>query len=96
MLGCLAISPIRQALTNFESIEEFLAILRDSIKAHKSLYLKEQILHPDISKNNIIIIDPKKVNNLIGMIININLIKEIGNKRTGAQHQTKIMKLMSI
>ncbi|MCJ1349377.1 hypothetical protein MMC31_007617 [Peltigera leucophlebia] len=96
LLGCLAISPAGRALSDFRTIEELLTAFRDSIKAHSSLYLKGKILHRDISENNIIITDPKKANGFTGMLIDVDLAKEIGSGRTGARHQTGTMEFMSI
>lgn len=96
LLGCLAISPAGRALSDFNTIEELLTALRDSIKAHSSLYLKGQILHRDISEHNIIITDPKKANGLTGMLIDVDLAKAVGSGRTGARHQTGTMEFMSI
>jgi hypothetical protein len=44
----------------YKKMLKLLGVLRDAIKAHKSLYLKGNILHQDISKNNIIITNPRK------------------------------------
>ncbi|KAL2057847.1 hypothetical protein ABVK25_001464 [Lepraria finkii] len=57
---CLVISPAGRATRNFRSITELLEALRDAIKAHRSLYTAEKILHRDGSENNIIITDPKR------------------------------------
>ncbi|KAH8753809.1 FunK1 protein kinase, partial [Diaporthe sp. PMI_573] len=56
---CLVISPAGRAIHNYESPLELLGALRDAIKAHDSLYRKGNILHRDISENNIIIANPK-------------------------------------
>ncbi len=52
---CLVISPAGRGVRDFLSIKELLEALRDAIKAHRSLYLMGNILHRDISENNIII-----------------------------------------
>lgn len=97
LLGCLAISPAGPALSDFRTIEELLTALRDSIKAHSSLYFKGKIPHRDISENKIIITDPKKANGFTGMLIDVDLAKEVGSGRTGARHQTGTMEfIMSI
>lgn len=96
LLRCLVISPAGRALCDFRSIKELLTAIRDSIKAHSSLYLKGRILHRDISENNIIITDPKKANGFTGMLIDLDLAKENGSDQTGARHQTGTMEFMSI
>ena len=95
-LQCLAILPAGLALWDFRTIEEPLTALRDSIKAHSSLYFKGKILHRDISENNIIITDPKKANGFTGMLIDLDLTKEIGSEQIGETHPTGTMEFMSI
>lgn len=96
IFGCLVISPGGRAIRDFGSIPELLEALRDAIKAHMSLYRKGKILHRDISENNIIITDPKEADGFTGMLIDVDLAKEIGSGRSGARHQTGTMEFMAI
>jgi hypothetical protein len=80
------ISLVDCAIWKFWSILELLKVLRDAIKAHKSLYINEKILHKDILKNNIIIIDLKEVDSFMSMLIDKNLVKEIDSERSDVQH----------
>ncbi|MCJ1242411.1 hypothetical protein MMC14_010419 [Varicellaria rhodocarpa] len=96
VLGCLAIWPAGRAIKDFKSIAELLMVLRDANKAHKSLYLEGTILHRDISENNIIITNPKQANGFTGMLIDIELGKVVGSRRTGARQQTGTMEFMAI
>jgi hypothetical protein len=96
IFSCLVISPAGRAIRDFRSISELLEALRDAIKAHRSLYTKGKILHRDISENNIIITDPKKADGFTGMLIDMDLAKEIGSERSGARHQTGTMEFMAI
>jgi serine/threonine protein kinase len=93
---CLVISPAGRAISEFKSRVELLEALRDAIKAHRSLYLTGKILHRDISENNIIITDPKKADGFSGMLIDLDLAKEVGAGRSGARHQTGTMEFMAI
>ena len=77
------------------AIEELLTALRDAIKAHRSLYLKGNILHRDISENNIIITNPGETG-FAGMLIDLDLAKVLGSGRSGARHQTGTMEFMAI
>ena len=52
---CIMTSPLGRPLHTFSSPSELITILRDIIKALRSLYLKTSILHRNISVNNIII-----------------------------------------
>ncbi|KAL2044998.1 hypothetical protein N7G274_002773 [Stereocaulon virgatum] len=108
VLGCLAIAPAGKALSEFaqipdpeksvaSAIKELLIALRDAINAHRSLYLKGNILHRDISENNIIITGTeKKDGNVAGMLIDLDLAKVAGSGRSGARHQTGTMEFMAI
>ncbi|KAI1987116.1 hypothetical protein LOZ53_004446 [Ophidiomyces ophidiicola] len=95
-LHCLAVSPAGRAIHKFDSLKELLLALRDAIRAHHSLYLKGKILHRDISENNIIITNPKIANGYSGMLIDLDLAKELGSGPTGARHQTGTMEFMAI
>jgi len=84
---CLAISPAERTINTFDSILKLLTALRNTIKTHKSLYIQGGILYKNISKNNIIITDLKKADNFTKMLINLNFVKIVGNKRSGARYQ---------
>ncbi|EDN11291.1 predicted protein [Histoplasma mississippiense (nom. inval.)] len=96
VLRCLVISPAGRPIHRYKSRLELLTALRDAIKAHRSLYLDGNILHRDISENNIIITDPDKTNGHSGMLIDLDLAKEVGSGRSGARHQTGTMEFMAI
>ncbi|XP_044717944.1 kinase [Hirsutella rhossiliensis] len=82
-------------LDGYVKISELLEALRDAMKAHKPLYLKVNILHRDISENNIIITDCKATG-LMGMLIDLDLAKELGSGRSGARCRTGTMEFMAI
>ncbi|OJD18750.1 hypothetical protein ACJ73_08693 [Blastomyces percursus] len=65
-------------------------------KAHRSLYLDGNILHRDISENNIVITNPDNADGYSGMLIDLDLAKEVGSGRSGARHQTGTMEFMAI
>ncbi|EEH33157.2 hypothetical protein PAAG_04210 [Paracoccidioides lutzii Pb01] len=96
VLRCLVISPAGRPIHEYKSRLELLTALRDAIKAHRSLYLDGNILHRDISENNIIITDPDQTNGHSGMLIDLDLAKEVGSGRSGAWHQTGTMEFMAI
>ncbi|EDN06556.1 predicted protein [Histoplasma mississippiense (nom. inval.)] len=96
VLRCLVISPAGRPIYDYKSPLELLTALRDAIKAHRSLYLDGNILHRDISENNIIITDPDKADGYSGMLIDLDLAKEVGSGRSGARHQTGTMEFMAI
>jgi serine/threonine-protein kinase RIO1 len=60
ILSCLVISPPGRPIHEFSSIKEFLEACRDIIRALRSLYQDGNILHRDVSKNNIIVTDAKE------------------------------------
>ena len=92
---CLVISPAGRAIYNSKTLSEMLAAVRDAIKAHRSLYMKGNILHRDISENNIIITDYKKTG-VTGMLIDLDLAKELSSRRSGTRCRTGTMEFMAI
>ncbi|KAI9808740.1 MAG: hypothetical protein M1825_003892 [Sarcosagium campestre] len=107
VFGCLAIAPAGRALSEFSqtpvpsklvpsAIGQLLSALRDAIRAHRSLYLKGNILHRDISENNIIVTRPDESGGFVGMLIDLDLAKVLGSGRSGARHQTGTMEFMAI
>ncbi len=107
IFGCLAIAPAGRALSEFtqrpqatnsvpSAIRGLLTALRDAIKAHRSLYLKANILHRDVSENNTIITNPDETGGFTGMLIDLDLAKVLGSGRSGARHQTGTMEFMAI
>jgi serine/threonine protein kinase len=61
-----------------------------------SLYLVGKILHREVSENNIIIAHPHRANWFTGMLIDLDLAKQVGSSRSGARHQTGTMEFMAI
>jgi hypothetical protein len=96
VLSCLVIAPAGRVISDFWSIRELFQTLRDTIRAHRSLYLKGGILHRDISSNNIIITNPEKSGGFKGMLIDLDLAKERDSGPSGARHQTGTMQFMAI
>ena len=96
MFGCLAISPAGRALSTFRSIKELFTALHNAIKGHRSLYIKGNILHWDISENNIIITNPAKANSFTKMLIDLDLAKVVGSGQLGARYQTGTIEFMAI
>lgn len=94
-LRCLVISPAGRPIYKYHSPVELLEALRDAIQAHESLYNKGNILHRDISENNIIITDLKK-DGFSGMLIDLDLAKELGSGRSGARCRTGAMEFMAV
>lgn len=86
LLGCLVISPAGKVLSGFDSVPQLLTALRDAIQAHRSLYIQGKILHRDISENNIIITDPKKADGFTGILIDLELAKNVGSGLNGARY----------
>ncbi|KAG5802275.1 hypothetical protein H9Q74_007618 [Fusarium xylarioides] len=72
MLSYTVISPHGRHITEYRSINEFLVVLRDAIKAHRSLYTAGRILHRDISINNIIITEAKSSDESRGTLIDLD------------------------
>ncbi|KAI9775541.1 MAG: hypothetical protein M1816_005896 [Peltula sp. TS41687] len=96
IFSCLVISPPGRPLHEFQSVKEFLEACRDIVRALKSLYQEGKILHRDISKNNLIIPDGNSEGEPKGMLIDLDLAKELDSGPSGARHRTGTMEFMAI
>ncbi|KAG6130388.1 hypothetical protein E4U28_007436 [Claviceps purpurea] len=96
VLRVLAVTPLGRPLEEFESILELLECLHDAIKAHRSLYMESGILHEDISVNNIIITEPAKADGYKGMLIDLDLARDITKDPSGQRHRTGTIEFMAI
>ncbi|KID96855.1 serine/threonine-protein kinase Sgk2, partial [Metarhizium majus ARSEF 297] len=94
--SCLVVSPAGRVISDFRTIKELLESMRDAIRAHQSLYTAGNILHRDISSNNIIITNPETVDGFRGMLIDLDLAKVRDSGPSGARHQTGTMQFMAI
>jgi Fungal protein kinase len=94
---CLVVSPAGQPLHAYRSVGELLEALRDAIRGHKSLLEDGKILHRDISENNIIIIEAATEGDPKGMLIDLDLAKELDSLPSGAaSHRTGTRQFMAI
>lgn len=65
------------------------------MKAHRSLYQDGNILHRNISENNLIITDAEKEGQPKGILINLDLAKKLNSSPSGAR-QTSTIEFMAI
>lgn len=72
ILTHLVFTPLGRPLHTWRSILELLTVLRDSIKAHRSLLQDAHVLHRDISGGNIIIIDSADTDVSQGVLIDLD------------------------
>lgn len=93
---CLLVSPAGRPLHSYQSVKQLLGALLDAIRAHKSLFEDGEILHRDISENNIIITDAATKGDTRGMLIDLDLAKELDSYPSGASHRTGTMQFMAI
>ncbi|TVY91075.1 hypothetical protein LAWI1_G002838 [Lachnellula willkommii] len=85
---CLVVSLAGRPLHAYRLVGELLEALRDAIRGYKSLLEDRKILYRDLSKNNIIIIEAATTGDLRGMLINLDLAKELDSLLSGASHWT--------
>ncbi|KAI1432502.1 hypothetical protein GGR50DRAFT_696997 [Xylaria sp. CBS 124048] len=95
VLCCLVTYPAGRPIYNYRSLVERLQALRDAIKAHHSLYKKGEILHRDISENNVLITDHLNPG-FSGMLIDLSRAKELGSESSNARCRTGTMEFMAI
>jgi serine/threonine protein kinase len=70
--------------------------LCDAIRGHKSLPEDGRIRHGDISESNIIITEAATEGDPKGMLIDLDLAKELDSLPSGASHRTGTMRFMAI
>ncbi|KAF5689885.1 serine threonine kinase Sgk2 [Fusarium denticulatum] len=61
-LSCIVMPPFGRPVTHYHTVLEVLECMRDTIKAHRSLYIDAKILHQDICLHNIFISNPRENN----------------------------------
>ncbi|EGO59975.1 hypothetical protein NEUTE1DRAFT_109424 [Neurospora tetrasperma FGSC 2508] len=66
--NCLVSPPAGHVISRFRTVKQLLESMRDAIKAHRYLYFTRNILHRNISPDNIIITDPSITNGLKGIL----------------------------
>jgi serine/threonine protein kinase len=93
---CLVTSPAGRPLHEYQSARELLEALRDAIRGHRPLLVDGKILHRDISENNIIVINAAAAGDPKGMLIYLDLEKELDSLSSGARHRTGTMQFMAI
>ena len=96
ILSCLVVSPPGRPISKFDSVKQFLEAFRDFIKAHRSLLNEGRILHRDISENNVIITDAGGEGDPRGMLIDLDLAKNLDDEPSGARYRTGTMQFMAI
>ncbi|KAJ8131717.1 hypothetical protein O1611_g1910 [Lasiodiplodia mahajangana] len=94
--SCLVVSPAGRVISDFRTTEELLESMRDAIKAHQSLYMTGNILHRDISPNNIIITKPETADGFKGMLIDLDQAKVRDSGTSEAQRQIGTLPFMAI
>ena len=96
ILSCIVVSPPGRPIRKFDSVKQFLEACRDFIKAHRSLLNEGRILHRDISENNVIITDAEGEGDPRGMLIDLDLAKNLEDKPCGARYRTGAMQFIAI
>jgi len=96
IFSCLVISPPGRSIRDFKSVKELLEAFCDFIRAHQSLYVDGQILHRDISINNVIITEPERKGDPRGRLIDLDLGKERDGDPSRARRRTGTMEFMAI
>lgn len=76
---CVVISPAGRPLHTFKNRLELLQVLRDAVKAHRSLFQDAKILHQDVSALNIIITDTQRERNPNGILIDLDAAMNVAD-----------------
>ncbi|KAG6006659.1 hypothetical protein E4U21_006804 [Claviceps maximensis] len=72
ILVCVVTSPLGRPLHSFRSPDDLLAVLRDAVRCHRSLYRDARILHQDVSPGNIVIVDGLGEDPSRGLLIDLD------------------------
>lgn len=97
--ACLVTVPAGRPFSDFNSTRELLEVMNDAIQAHKSLYEKSDLLHGDISPENIIITPRDAIpitRGSRGMLIDLNMAKPRQNSCTEGQLHAGTVPFMAI
>ncbi|KAK5659148.1 hypothetical protein OQA88_1238 [Cercophora sp. LCS_1] len=78
-LSCVATAPLGRPIQQFKSIPELLEVLRDLVKALRSLYLDARILHRDIAIKNLIIAFQPEADGPKGVLIDLDGALDLDN-----------------
>ncbi|EPE31464.1 Protein kinase-like (PK-like) [Glarea lozoyensis ATCC 20868] len=70
---CIVTSPAGRPLETFKNRLELLEVLRDAVKAHRSLLQDAKILHQDVAASNIIIAEPQQEGDPKGLLIDLDV-----------------------
>jgi hypothetical protein len=70
---CIVTSPAGRPLETFKNRLELLEVLRDAIRAHRSLLQDAEILHQDVAASNIIIAEPQRQGDPKGLLIDLDV-----------------------
>ncbi|KAJ3484725.1 hypothetical protein NLG97_g6987 [Lecanicillium saksenae] len=76
-LSCVITEPLGRPIRQFASLSELLEVLRDLVRALKSLYLTGNILHRDIAIKNLIIATKFDGDTSKGILINFDLALDL-------------------
>ncbi|KAF3941760.1 hypothetical protein ABW19_dt0201994 [Dactylella cylindrospora] len=80
--SCIATAPLGRPMQQFASIRELLEVLRDLVKALRSLYIDGRILHRDIAIKNVIINTSRRsVDSPMGVLIDFDQALDLDNAR---------------
>ena len=80
----------------FITFRDLLEALRDAIAGYKSLLEDGKILHRDISENNITIVEAVAKRDPKGMLIDLDLAKELDSLPSVASHRTGTIQFIAI
>lgn len=95
---CIVTSPCGRPLHTHQSVLELLCVLRDAVKAHRSLFEDGGILHQDIAPGNIIItdfIDPEAPKGIL-IDLDVAMVLDVGPRNPGGISITGTPPFMAI
>jgi serine/threonine protein kinase len=97
-LYCVAIHPVGRPMQDYRTPLEVLEAFRDIVKGHQSLYIDGQILHRDVSKDNIMITSNPEEGAPKGFLIDLDVSQRLddNNPKKSGRHGTRPFMAMGV
>jgi serine/threonine protein kinase len=97
-LYCVAIHPVGRPMQDYRTPLEVLEAFRDIVKGHQSLYIDGQILHRDVSKDNIMITSNPEEGAPKGFLIDLDVSQRLddNNPKKPGRHGTRPFMAMGV
>jgi hypothetical protein len=92
----LVIAPVGKPLLEFATYSELLIGFRDAIQGHRHMYQQHNVLHRDVSINNVLLVPTSAGSSCQGILIDFDLAIDTNREKpSGAGHRTGTFDFMA-